>query len=59
MQIAIYLVINDDNTYRMKLEVPQCTVEQLGFKMTISETIELIPTSQTVSLPKDEDYEEA
>ena len=59
VQIAIYLIINDDNTYRMKLEVPQITTEKLGYKMTITESIELIPTNKTVNLPKDDDYIEA
>ena len=52
-EATVYLIINKDNTYQAKCEVPEQAVEMLGQKMTMSYSVEIKPTSKKVTAPAD------
>ena len=48
---TVYIIINNDNTFQMKFEMPESTIGGILGGMTIQETAEIKPTSAKVTAP--------
>lgn len=59
LKAYLYLIINDDNSYRMKFELPEAKIPSKALDYSMTEEVEIIvkKTDKKVELPKDEDYE--
>ena len=59
VQVYIYVIFNADNTYSMKVDMPEFNYSTSGIGMKMKMTVEIKPTGKTVTLPNASDFTQA
>lgn len=56
-KITLYMIINENNTYQIRFELPEQKFESFGTSFTVSETMDLKPTSKGLPSFNENDFE--
>lgn len=59
VQVYIYVLFGQDNTYSMKIDMPEFNYSTSGIGMKMKMTVEIKPTGKTVTLPNASDFTQA